>query len=126
MLTQRRCSLAVLTAIAVLSSSSAARATSVELIATPFTGSPTAVRIVLDDSIGGGDINVTVAVTEGLGDLRGVFIDLRDDVLFSLSSIQATGEFVRGIETNVIDLGHGANLNGGGTPCPCDIGVLLG
>jgi PEP-CTERM motif-containing protein len=126
MLTQRSFSLAVFTAIAVLSSAYTARATSVELTATPFTGSPTSVRIVLDDEVGGGDIRVSVTVNEGLADLRGVFLDVRDDVLFALSSIQATGEFVTGIKTNVIDLGHGANLNGGGTPCPCDIGVLLG
>jgi len=127
MLTLRGFSLAVFTAIAVLSSSYTARATSVELTATPFTGTPTAVHIILDDAIGGGDINVTVTVTEGLGDLRGVFLDVRDDVLFSLSNLQATGEFVTGIQTgSVIDLGNGANLHGGGTPCPCDVGILLG
>src|SRR6185436_17065683 len=26
----------------------------------------------------------------------------------------------------VINLGHGSNLHGGGTPCPCDIGVEIG
>jgi hypothetical protein len=26
----------------------------------------------------------------------------------------------------VINLGNGANLNGGGTPCPCDIGIEFG
>ena len=125
MLTQRRFLLAILAATALLSSAYSARATTVDLIATPFTGSDTSVAIVLDDA--GGDITITLTVNEGLADLRGVFLDVRDDVPFALSSLQATGQYVKDFETDdVINLGQGSNLHGGGSPCPCDIGVELG
>lgn len=125
MLTLRRSLLAVALLGSLLGSTNGARALSFDTLTEPFTGSDSAVRVILDDT--GGVITVTVTVTEGLADLRGVFLDIRDGVLFPLSSLQATGEYVTGFETgDVIDLGQGANLNGGGSPCPCDIGVLLG
>ena len=125
MLTQRRFLLAALSAIAVLGSASAARATSVEMIATPFTGAETSVHILLDDT--GGNIAVTLTVNEGLADLRGFFLDISDFSL--LAGLSVTGDDVTGFEfedDGVINLHHGVNLNGGGSPCPCDIGVALG
>lgn len=125
MLTQRRFLLAALSAIAVLGSASAARATSVEMIATPFTGAETSVHILLDDT--GGNIAVTLTVNEGLADLRGFFLDISDFAL--LAGLTVTGDDVTGFEfedDGVINLHHGVNLNGGGSPCPCDLGIAIG
>jgi len=124
MLTLRRSSFAGLLACAVLGTAADAPALSFETLATPFTGSDTAVRITLTEA--GGDIVFTLSVEEGLADLRGVFFDIANDVL--LAGLSASGEFVTGFFAtgDVIDLGHGGNLHGGGTPCPCDIGVELG
>ncbi len=123
MLTQRRSLLAALTFLAVLASAYSARATSVELIATPFTGDDTSVRILLDDA--GGNITVTLTVNEGLADLRGFYLNVDDGLSASLEDV--TGDDVTHWEAgSVINLGHGNNLHGGGSPCPCDIGVALG
>jgi hypothetical protein len=123
MLTLRRSSFAGLLACAVLGTAADAAALSFETLATPFTGSDTAVRIVLTED--GGDIVVTLSVEEGLADLRGVFFDLANDA--RLEGLSASGEFVTGFAIgDVIDLGHGSNLHGGGTPCPCDFAVELG
>jgi hypothetical protein len=123
MLTQRRLLLAAIASFAVLGSALAAHATSLEVTATPFKGSDTAVDVVLTEE--GGDIVFTLNVTKGIGDIRGVFFDVADDSL--LDGLHATGEFVTKLETGgVISLGHGNNLRGDGSPCPCDVGVALG
>src|SRR5688500_16905480 len=101
-----------------------ADALSFDTLTEPFTGTDTAVRVVLSE--GGGDIRVTATVTDGLADLRAVFLDIGNDSL--LSGMTAEGEFVTSsqfIANGVIDVGKGGNLHGGGTPCPCDIGVQL-
>jgi PEP-CTERM motif len=123
MLTQRRSLLAALCAIAVVGSAYSARALSIELIATPFTGNDTSVRILLDDT--GGNLSVTLTVNQGLADLRGFFINVKDASLFS--GVSVLGDDVTDFETGeVINLKYGNNLNGGGTPCPCDLGVTIG
>ena len=125
MLTQCRLLLAALSAVGVLASAYSARATSVELFATPFTGNDTSVRIVLDDA--GGDITVTLTVDHGPADLRGFFISIKDFSL--LDGLDVTGDDVTDWKKDgdgVINLGQGNNLNGGGTPCPCDLGVTIG
>jgi len=125
MLTQRRTLLAALAAALVLGSSSVASATSVQVIATPFTGTPTSVRVLLDDT--GGNIAVKLTVNEGVADLRGFFINIKDFSL--LSGLDITGDDVTSFklkEDRVIDLGHGNNLRGDGSPCPCDLGIALG
>ncbi len=125
MFTQRRFLLAVFSAIAVLGSASNSRATLTEVIATPFTGADTSVAILLNDE--GGNIEVTLTVNEGLADLRGFFITIQDFSL--LAGLSVTGDHVTGFEVEddgVINLKHGVNLNGGGSPCPCDLGVALG
>jgi hypothetical protein len=102
-----------------------ADASSIDTITTPFTGTDSAVRVELSEE--GGDIRVTATVTLGLADLRAVYLDIADDAL--LGGMSASGDFVTGsqfLADGVIDLGHGSNLHGGGTPCPCDIGVELG
>jgi hypothetical protein len=125
MLSQRRLLLAALTAAAVLGSFHAARATNVDVIAYPFTGADTSVEIFLDDT--GGDIAVTLTVNDGVADLRGFFLNISDFSLFD--GLQVKGDDVTGWqaeERGVINLHYGINLNGGGSPCPCDIGVALG
>lgn len=100
-----------------------ATASSLETRLLPFTGDDSAVAIVLEPEDGG--IRFTVNVDEGLGDLQAVFFDIADDAL--LSALSVSGEDVTGFEIGeVVDLGQGANLLGGGSPCPCDVGVRLG
>jgi hypothetical protein len=119
------CLVAALLLLAQLSGGSAAAAT-IETLATPFTGEDSTVRVLLDDA-GSGQIQVTLEVVEGVADIRGVFFDLDiDDLLLSgLSAIESP--YVTSFDyASVINLGHGSNLNGGGSPCPCDFGVELG
>lgn len=105
-----------------------ARATQITTFATSFTGDPITLRVSLDDAgADPGQILVSVAVVgAAVGDLRGVFLNLnRDDLL---PELQVSGAFVSSFDTagSVTNLGHGSNLLGGGSPCPCDIGVELG
>jgi hypothetical protein len=127
MLTQRRLLFAAVAAIATLSSAYSARATSVEMTATPFTGAPTSVHILMEE-IAGGNISVSLNVNEGLADLRGVFFNIANNSL--LAGLEVTGDDVTDFDfdttgSSLINL-HGMNLRGGGSPCPCDIGVVLG
>ncbi|MBW2316904.1 MAG: PEP-CTERM sorting domain-containing protein [Deltaproteobacteria bacterium] len=84
-------------------------------------------QITFDDAaVGAGEIQVTVEVTLGEADLRGLFLDIADDSL--LSGLSAVGADVTNTifaASSVIDLGQGANVQGDG-PCPCDIGVAFG
>ncbi|HKA15287.1 MAG TPA: PEP-CTERM sorting domain-containing protein [Myxococcota bacterium] len=124
MLTQRRFSLAAMSAIAVLSAYSA-RGTQTEVIATTFAGADTSVRVLLDDA--GGNITVTLTVDEGAADLRGFFLNVKDFSLFEGMTVRGDDVTKFTVANNdVIDLGHGDNLHGGGSPCPCDIGVAIG
>jgi hypothetical protein len=93
-------------------------------LTTPFTGTDTAVRVVLSEE--GGDIRVTATVTLGIADLRAVYLDIGNDAL--LDGMSASGEFVTSYQFDAKrdQPRHGSNLHGGGTPCPCDIGVELG
>ena len=106
---------------------SPAQATSIETILQPFTGDPVSVRVVLDDDAGDGSIRVTAEVVGDIvADLRGLFLDIKDDTL--LSGLRVAGDDVTGVSFtgSVINLGQGSNLNGGGSPCPCDLGVEIG
>lgn len=121
------CLVAALLLFVQLSGGSAAAAT-IEALATPFTGDDSTVRVVLDDAAADpGQIHVTLEVVEGVADLRGVFFDLDIDDLYlsGLSAIESP--YVTSFDyASVINLGHGSNLQGGGSPCPCDFGVELG
>ena len=97
----------------------------------PFTGSTIQVKVTLDDAIDLGNVRITVAVVPGVntGDLRGLWLDISDDTLFSgLSVINGPDitQAVFGPAGAVDDLGNGANLNGGGTPAPFDMGFEIG
>jgi len=102
---------------------SGAGAATIETLLHPFTGDDAEVRIVLDDA--GGQVEVRVEVTEGVGDIRGVFFNLANDVL--LGGLTVTGADVTSFDVyDVQRQGGGNNLNGGGSPCPCDLGVEIG
>lgn len=125
MLTLRRPLLAGLYFSSLLGIATSADALSIDTLTEPFTGTDTAVRVELTEE--GGDIRVTATVTLGIADLRAVYLDIANDAL--LDGMSAEGEFVTSYQfdaNGVINLGHGSNLHGGGTPCPCDIGVQLG
>ncbi len=119
-----------LAALFVLLGVQPAAAATIETLLTPFAGHPDYVeaRIVLDDAAGDpGEIQVTVEITQGLGDIRGVFFDVALDSadlsgLFAYGSPYVTS-FAYG---DVCNLGFGSNLHGGGSPCPCDFGVEIG
>jgi hypothetical protein len=122
---RRSCSALVLVLVTLLLAASAHAATiSVEL--TPFTGDPIEVRVTLDDRLRNGSLIGTVKVLAPYeGDLRALFLDISDDSL--IPGLLVTGADVTDVgRGNVIDLGQGANLNGGGTPCPCDLGIEFG
>jgi hypothetical protein len=90
-----------------------------------FTGEPIEVELSLSDDAEDGTIRATVEIVSGVGDLRGLFLDLSDVSL--LPGLLIDGDDVSGFEIgDVINLGQGSNLNGGGSPCPCDIGIVFG
>jgi hypothetical protein len=106
-----------------------ANATTISATATPFTGASLSVMVTIDDSSDPGNLVITLEIDEGgnIGDLRGFFADVSDASL--LSGLSVSGPEVTSStfdENDVINLGHGSNLNGGGTPCPCDLGVEIG
>lgn len=111
---------------AFLALASIANATTLSFGLDPFTGDPSGVLITLDDTAAGtGNIQITVDVSVGVGDIRGILFDLTDDVF--LAGLTVSGVDVTDVQFgDVINLGGGANLHGGGSPCPCDVGVEIG
>ena len=96
------------------------------MLATPFTGDPVEVTLTFDDGAQPGSVVVTARVDPATpADLRGVFLEFADDDL--LPGLRVSGPEVTEVRVGgVIDLGQGATLRGGGSPCPCDLGVELG
>ncbi|HKK50053.1 MAG TPA: PEP-CTERM sorting domain-containing protein [Myxococcota bacterium] len=128
---ESRRGLRLLLAIAFLGALGAAPAgaTVLKASASSFTGDPLTVSIEIDDQANPGSLSITLAVDgDGdLGDLRGFFAQVSDESL--LSGLSASGSLIGKsvFEANrVINLGRGANLNGGGTACPCDLGIEIG
>ena len=106
-----------------------ASATQISATATTFSGASLAVTATIDDASDPGNLVITLVVEAGgkTGDLRGFFADITDDSLLpglSVSGPEVTSSLFDA--NNVIDFGHGNNLRGGGTPCPCDFGVEIG
>lgn len=115
----------LLVATTVLLLASTAGAATVSTLLTPFTGSEIEVELVLSDDAGDGTISGSLEVVSGVGDLRGLFLDLVDDSL--LPGLLVTGEDVTDFAVgDTINLRQGVNLNGGGTPCPCDLAIVFG
>lgn len=105
-----------------------AGAATIEATATAFTGDPISVGVTIDDGVEAGHLVITLEVEDGAaGDLRGFFANVADESL--LAGLSVSGDHVTGsvfAADAVINLGQGSNLNGGGTPCPCDLGVEIG
>ncbi len=112
--------------IVALLSSTPGLAATLSFTLDPFTGDDSEARVTLDDAAAGaGNIQISVEVTTGVADIRGILFDLADDSL--LAGLVVSGGDVTDVAFgSVIDLGNGANLRGGGTPCPCDVGVEIG
>ncbi len=112
--------------LALALSPSPAAATPIEVRATPFTGDPVEVTLRFDDAAQPGSVVVTASVDPATpGDLRGVFLEFANDGF--LPGLRVSGPAVTEVRIGrVIDLGGGANLRGGGSPCPCDLGIELG
>ncbi|HEY5658390.1 MAG TPA: PEP-CTERM sorting domain-containing protein [Myxococcota bacterium] len=117
-----------LAALVILLGASFASAATIETLLTPFAGGDVVARIVLDDAAAmPGEIEVTVEITEGLSDIRGVYFELAlDDALLSGLTAYGSPYVTSYAYGDVINLGFGSNLHGGGTPCPCDFGVEIG
>jgi hypothetical protein len=122
-------SLIVISGGLMLGGASSASATILEATASPFTGDPIEVGIRIDDEQDPGNLVITLEVAgdERIGDLRGFFAQISDESL--LSGLSVTGDQVTDsyfAANNVINLGGGSNLNGGGSPCRCDLGIEIG
>jgi hypothetical protein len=97
--------------------------------ANPFTGDPISVSIDVDSTTEPGHLLITLSVDgdDVIGDLRGLFLQVSDESL--LDGLSVVGEGITSAQflaNGVTNLGKGSNLNGGGTPCPCDIGIEIG
>ncbi len=94
-----------------------------------FTGDALSVSINVDSSSDPGNLVITLSVAgdDMIGDLRGVFFQVSDESLLDGLSVVGTGITSSQFAANSVkNLGQGSNLNGGGTPCPCDIGIEIG
>lgn len=121
--------LSLATAVTALVATSTAGAATISATASPFTGDPLSVSVLIDDDADPGNLVITVSVDGGgnTGDLRGFFAHVADESL--VSGLSVVGGEITSDDfdvDDVINLGGGNNLNGGGTPCPCDFGVEIG
>lgn len=103
-----------------------ARAVSMTLDLTQFTGDSASATIELTDD--GGFIKgvITVQPSPNIGDLRAVFLKVLDNDI--LCDLEITGSLITDIEideNDVTSVGN-ANVNGGGSPGPFDIGIAFG
>ena len=101
-------------------------AVSMQLTFAPFTGDSASATLELTDD--GGFITgvITVQPNPNIGDLRAVFLQVIDESI--LCDLEITGPHVTDIEIdedNVTSVGN-ANVNGGGSPGPFDIGIAFG
>jgi hypothetical protein len=104
-----------------------AGATVIEVFTAPFKGDPIEVRLTFDDrGAGPGEVWIGLEIVPDFGgDLRGLFLNIADDSL--LAGLEIDGPYVTNVEKgDVRDAGNGTNLNGRGSPCPCDVGIQLG
>jgi hypothetical protein len=103
-----------------------ATASVIEATALPFTGDPLTVAVSIDDGADPDNLVITLDVTGGdIGDLRGFFAHVSDESLLSglfvVSGLNSSFD-----ADSVARVGGGNNLNGGGTLCPCDLGIEIG
>jgi hypothetical protein len=106
-----------------------AAAAVIQSTASAFTGDPLLVTVTIDDGADPGNLVITLSVDDDgrIGDLRGFFANVTDESV--LSGLSVTGALVTSSQFSadgVINLGGGSNLQGGGSPCPCDLGIEIG
>jgi len=119
----------ILLMIALVALPLAGSAAILEATSSSFTGSALSVSIVIDDEADPGNLVITLEVEteDPTGDLRGFFAQVSDESLLSGLSVTSAAITDSVFDANaVINLGGGNNLNGGGTPCPCDLGLEIG
>ncbi|MDJ0619255.1 MAG: PEP-CTERM sorting domain-containing protein [Calothrix sp. MO_192.B10] len=104
-----------------------ANAASISGSVSPFTGDPAKVDLLVQDITGGVQVTATVDQSVSIADIRGIWFDISDNSLVgSLSIAGSDVTQVQQIVNGVNNLGGGANLNGGGTFAPYDVGVEIG
>ncbi len=107
----------------VVTSSAAANGITISL--DPFTGDDVTLELTLDAGAEDGTISGRFEVTEGVADLRGLFLNIADTSL--LDGLVIEGDEVTGLAFGAVsNMKQGNNVNGGGSPCPCDIGITFG
>jgi hypothetical protein len=91
-----------------------------------FTGDDALVIITLDDAGGIITGNVQVQTDPNIGDLRALFLQVIDESILPGLTISGpwVSEFVTG-DDNIESVG-GANVNGGGSPGPFEVGIAFG
>lgn len=110
---------------------SQAHATIFSTTASAFAGDPLDVLIEVDDESDPGNlvIRLSIASEDDAGDLRGFFAQVTDETLLSgLSLLDVDSVISNAVfeSDGVVRVGGGNNVNGGGSPCPCDLGVEIG
>lgn len=119
-----------LAALILLGSTASASATRLDATASSFTGDPLRVALSIDDGIVAGDLVITLSVTgpgTTVADLRGLFLQVAQESLLAGLSITGPNVTSTAIAANAVSsVGGGNTLNGGGSPCPCDLGIELG
>jgi len=105
-----------------------ARAVSMQLEFSPFTGGSSSVLLNLSDDGGIITGQVSVVANPNIGDLRALFIELNDLSILSGNQLNITGALISEtvIDANNVTSVGNANVNGGGSPGPFDIGIAFG
>jgi len=116
----------MIAALAVLLFARPAIGITAQLTLQKFTGDDALVIITLDDAGGVISGHVEVQVNPNIGDLRAVFLQVIDESI--LPGLTITGPWVNETaigDDDVTSVGN-ANVNGGGTPGPFDVGIEFG
>ncbi|MCR9094281.1 MAG: PEP-CTERM sorting domain-containing protein [bacterium] len=119
----------ILATIGLLLSAGGVSAAVIEATASSFTGDPLSVSVTIDDEADAGSLVITLSVdeSESTADLRGFFAHVADESLLAGLSVSGASVGSATFAANdVINLRRGNNLNGGGSLCPCDLGLEIG
>ena len=121
--------LPILATVGLLLSAGVASSAVIEATASSFTGDPLSVSVTIDDEADPGSLVITLSVdgSESTADLRGFFAHVADESLLAGLSVSGASVGNATFAANeVINLRRGNNLNGGGSLCPCDLGLEIG
>ncbi|MBL8296411.1 MAG: PEP-CTERM sorting domain-containing protein [Bryobacterales bacterium] len=96
----------------------------------PFTGSPSDVRVLVDDAAVPGmiKINVDVLAAPNIGDLIGFWIEFAGNIPLPLTADMFSGPHLTGVAFNTLNMGKGNVMNP--SPLPAgdtfDVGLRIG